>query len=220
MDRTILLVSNDEAVTASLQSHLKRGGYQLSTASTGRAALARARAERPDLVIVELASLKAIGRRTYHRLHRSMGIPTILIMEGRRADEGMEAEGYLVKPVSQKRLLARVRMVLKGKEPRYLRVGDLVLDLESRHLAKEGKPKKLTPKEFKLLRILMRNVGDVLSRRILIKEVWETDYLGDTRTLDVHICWLRQKVEKIPSQPEYLRTLRGVGYVLEDPSQS
>jgi len=219
MAKRILLVSKDETITASLRGHLEKEGYRVSVASTGRTAVSGARAERPKLVIVELASLEAIGKRTYHRLHRSMGIPTILIMEGKRADEGMEAEGYLVKPITPDRLLARVQMVLRGEESRYLEVGDLVLDLESRQLIKGGEPKKLTPKEFKLLRIVMRNVGDVLSRRILIKEVWETDYLGDTRTLDVHICYLRRKVEKNPSQPEYLRTVRGVGYMLEDPSR-
>ena len=102
-----------------------------------------------------------------------------------------------------------------GKPLGLLRVGDLTLNLESRHLTKGGLTYKLTPKECELLEVFMSNEGKVLTRRFLMKRVWETDYLGDTRTLDVHIRWLREKIEDDPSAPLYLRTVRGVGYRFE-----
>ncbi len=99
-----------------------------------------------------------------------------------------------------------------------LKSGDLTLDLEKRRASKKGRnPVRLTPKECALLTAFMRNGGEVLSREFLMKEVWDTDYLGDTRTLDVHICWLRRKIEKDPRRPIYLRTVRGVGYRFEVP---
>lgn len=98
-----------------------------------------------------------------------------------------------------------------------LRVGELSLHMEDRTLFKNGRREKLTPKEARLLKAFMSNGGKVLTRKYLMKEVWETDYLGDTRTLDVHIRWLRQKIEDDPSRPRYLRTVRGVGYRFSPP---
>jgi DNA-binding response OmpR family regulator len=108
----------------------------------------------------------------------------------------------------------------KGKKhSRRLRAGGLILDASGRYVVKNGVATHLTFKECTLLEILMRNRGKVLSRKILMKEVWETDYLGDTRTLDVHICWLRTKIEDEPREPLLIRTVRGVGYRFEVPSQ-
>jgi two-component system response regulator RegX3 len=104
----------------------------------------------------------------------------------------------------------------KGKKAsRKLRAGDLTLDLDERCVIKDGTPVHLTYKECALLEILMRNGGEVLTRKQLMKEVWETDYLGDTRTLDVHVCMLRGKIEDRPSKPVFIRTVRGVGYRFE-----
>jgi DNA-binding response OmpR family regulator len=105
------------------------------------------------------------------------------------------------------------------KASRKLKAGDLTLDLDQREVLKQGVSKHLTFKECALLEILMRNNGEILTRRRLMKEVWDTDYLGDTRTLDVHIRWLRVKVEDKPSQPELIRTVRGVGYRFEAPKK-
>lgn len=107
----------------------------------------------------------------------------------------------------------------RKRASRKLRAGDLTLDLEQRTVSKQGVSSHLTFKEVALLEILMRNNGEVLTRKRLMKEVWDTDYLGDTRTLDVHIRWLRVKVEDKPSQPEMIRTVRGVGYRFEAPKK-
>jgi DNA-binding response OmpR family regulator len=113
-------------------------------------------------------------------------------------------------------LVARVKAAIDARPPRTLSVGKLTLDLEKRKVTRGNKSFSLTPKEFILLRILMENAGQLVTRKALMRQVWETDYMGDTRTLDVHIRWVREKVEDNPGKPQRLVTLRGEGYMIVD----
>ena len=149
-------------------------------------------------------------------------VPIILIHEEGNDSGQTEADFYLTAPFTFRKLANRIKRVVQSNEQgrEMLQVGDLILNLDGRSVTRGKKKHQLTPKEFKLLETLMRNPGKVLSRKFLMKNVWDTDYLGDTRTLDVHVRWIREKIEENPSSPVYLCTERGVGYRFEVPEQT
>jgi DNA-binding response OmpR family regulator len=122
------------------------------------------------------------------------------------------ADAYLPVPFNSHQFTQSLNKAIGHQNDRFLRVGDTILDSLKRRMQREGRIAHLTPKEFKLLHLLMENAGEVLSRGRIMKDVWETEYLGDTRTLDVHIRWVREKLEDNPSRPRYIVTVRGVGY--------
>jgi DNA-binding response OmpR family regulator len=217
---TILIVANDKTVTASYASFFSKKEYAVLAAHSGRQVLKEAKSHHLDAIIVDATSPRLNCRSICRRLKSAFFVPLVLItLPNAKVDSAINAAGIVTKPVVGKKLVARVKAAIDAKPPRLLSVGKLSLDLEKHKLTRGSKTFSLTPKEFTLLKTLMNHVGQLVTRKALMKEVWETDYLGDTRTLDVHVRWVREKIEESPSKPQRLITVRGEGYKLqnEDP---
>lgn len=227
MAETILLVDDDTTLCETLAYNLRHAGYDVRLAATGTAGLEAARAEAPDLVILDLMLPEIDGLTVCRALRQSSEIP-ILMLTARTGEldkiVGLEsgADDYLTKPFSLGELQARVHALLRRTMFRApldeLRAGDpdseqhIVLNMVSRRALLGGKDLDLSPKEFNLLAELIRQRGAVLSRDLLLTHVWGFEFLGDTRTVDVHICWLREKIEADPADPRRIVTVRGLGY--------
>lgn len=223
-EKTILVVEDDQTLRQTLAYNLDKEGYLTLTASSGSTALEIARTELPDLVILDVMLPELDGLSVCRILRREMEVPIIMLTA--RSSEvdkiiGLDsgADDYITKPFSLGEFLARVRAALrrrpKAAAPKLLQGGDLQLDLVSRKVYKGEVELNLSYKEFDLLAELMRNQGVVLSRDLLLTKVWGYDYYGESRTVDVHIRWLREKVEENPSKPKRITTIRSVGYRFE-----
>jgi DNA-binding response OmpR family regulator len=199
----------------SLRSDLEKRGYYVSVLFNDRAALKRIETDDIQLVIVNALAARSLGEETCRTLRwRGVDLPILLLLpEGDKAAAASQADIVLVKPFTIRKVINRIKKLIAEPSAHILQVGDVQLNCRTR-LARRGKgpPQKLTPKQAKLLETLMRRAGQVLTRRFLMKQVWQTDYMGDTRTLDVHIRWVREKIEPNPSKPIYLTTKRRVGY--------
>jgi DNA-binding response OmpR family regulator len=222
----VLLVEDETTLRETLALNLSEEGYEVLTAGDGLSGLRLAREATPDLVILDLMLPELDGLSLTRLLRRDSSVPIIMLTaRGTEIDKiaGLEtgADDYVVKPFSLGELLARVRANLRraGGEARAqsvrLQAGTLVLDLLARRATLGDSEIKLTHREFDLLAELMRNQGAVLSRDLLLTRVWGYDYVGDTHTVDVHVRWLREKIEADPSAPRRLTTVRGVGYRFE-----
>ncbi len=222
---TLLIVEDDATVRETLALNLRSEGYQVETAEDGEQALELARKAKPDLVVLDVMLPKLDGLTLLRILRRESQVPVILLTaRGTETDKivGLEtgADDYVVKPFSLGELLARIRAALRRGRPAgppstELTSGDLSLDLVSRRVRLQGQELQLAPREFELLATLVRNKDAVLTRDLLLARVWGDDFVGDTRTVDVHIRWLRQKIESDPSNPLRITTVRGVGYRFE-----
>lgn len=228
-DNKILVVEDDKTLLSALEYSLAKEGYSVVTAVDGIQALEVARRDKPDLIILDVMLPKMSGFEVCRILRKEMTAPIFILTA--RVDEidkvvGLDlgADDYVTKPFSMRELLARVRAMLrrvemqlpKPSEETLFKVGDIELDI-ARHKATRGSALlNLSPKEFDLLVFLARNKGLVFRREQLLEKVWGYDYAGDTRTVDVHVRWLREKVEDNPEEPEYLITVRGVGYKIEE----
>ena len=222
----ILIVEDENTLRDTLALNLRQSGHAVLTAADGRSGLDLARAETPDLVILDLMLPELDGLSLCRMLRRDSSVPIIMLTaRGTEMDRiaGLEtgADDYVVKPFSLGELMARVRAqlrraggVTRGRDTR-LEAGDLALDLLARRATLREAELKLTHREFDLLAEFMRNKGAVLTRDLLLNRVWGFDYVGDTHTVDVHIRWLREKIEADPSAPTRLTTVRGVGYRFE-----
>ncbi len=228
----IAVIEDDRTLADLLKYNLSREGFAVFTASDGKAGLELIRREKPDAVIMDVM-LPGMDGFELTRLLRRESVVQVLLLTA-RSDEidkvlGLElgADDYLTKPFSMRELLARVKVMLRrGVSPRrelaatvesaLLRAGTISLDPGRHVLSLAGSQLEVTPKEFDLLSFLMTNRGQVFSRDTLLDKVWGYDYPGDSRTVDVHIRWLRQKVETDPSKPLHLVTVRGVGYKFEE----
>jgi DNA-binding response OmpR family regulator len=216
MPATVLIVANDPAVTSDLSSFFNKKEYAVLTAHSGRQALAQAKTRLPDAIIVDSTAPRLSLKRLIRSLHSdSHAILILLAQNVNRVDGAASAQLVLPKSTTPKKLQQRVRTALDNRPPRELRVAGLTLNVERRRITRGSRSHKLTPKEFELLRLFMTRAGQLVTRRTLMKEIWHTDYLGDTRTLDVHMRWLREKIEENPNDPRLLITLRGEGYRLE-----
>jgi two-component system, OmpR family, response regulator len=232
-DYKILVVEDDETLNGILKYNLKKEGYNVITAFDGLQAVQTARREKPDLIILDLMLPELDGLEVCRILRKDMIVPVLMLTaKTEEIDKilGLEigADDYITKPFSMRELLARVRAVLRRNEmvrreitkrevheSEKIQAGDIEIDL-SRHIVQnKGIPIELNPKEFDLLVFLVRNRGQVFNRETLLAKVWGYDYAGDTRTVDVHIRWLRQKIEANSELPLYLVTVRGVGYKFE-----
>jgi two-component system OmpR family response regulator len=224
----ILVVEDDRNLQDTLKYNLAKEGYGVATASDGAEALEAARREKPDLIILDVMLPKLNGFDVCRIIRKEMITPILMLTA--RVDEidkivGLEigADDYMTKPFSLRELLARVRAMLRrskmltgeGQQASVIQVGDIELDSARRSVIKANKSLDLTLKEFELLSFLMSNKGIVFSRDQLLEKVWGYDFSGDTRTVDVHIRWLREKVEDNPNEPKLVLTVRGVGYKLE-----
>ncbi len=225
----ILIVEDDRNLLDTLKYNLHKEGYDVVTAVDGAEALDVARREKPNLIILDLMLPKISGFEVCRILRKEMIVQILMLTA--KADEtdkivGLEvgADDYMTKPFSLRELLARVRAMLRRAkmvempprpEEALLKIGDIEVDV-ARHRATKGTATlELTPKEFDLLVFLARNRSFVFSRDHLLEKVWGYDFAGDTRTVDVHIRWLRQKIETDPNNPKHLITVRGTGYKLE-----
>jgi DNA-binding response OmpR family regulator len=225
---TILLVEDEITLSETLRYNLEREGYGVITAGDGVQGLDLARRERPDLVILDIMLPRLDGFSVCRILRQESDVPIIMLTA--RQDEvdriaGLElgADDYVSKPFSLGELLARVRAIMRrtDRQPagsrEVLDAGILRVDTGSRRAWRDGAELTLSQKEFDLLTCLIRNRGMALSRDVLLERVWGYDFPGDSRTVDVHIRWLREKVEPDPGQPIYIQTVRGVGYRFEVP---
>jgi DNA-binding response OmpR family regulator len=230
MAQKILVVDDERLIVDSVKYGLQKEGYVISVAYDGDQAVALAQQESPDLVLLDIQLPKKDGWAVCRAIRESSRVPIIMLTaRGEEADKvlGLElgADDYLVKPFSMRELLARVRAALRRATeyvepaPTRVNIGDIELDSKSHRALCGGKALELTRKEYDLLQVLMAHAGQVIKRNDLIDKVWETDWVGDTRTLDVHIRWLREKIEKEPGKPRYIQTVRGVGYRFISPDE-
>lgn len=221
---SILVVEDEATVRETLALNLRAEGYEVLTAENGEIGLRMARETDLDLIVLDVMLPELDGLTVCRVLRKEGNVPIILLTaRGTETDKivGLEsgADDYIVKPFSLGEFLARVRAALRRGRSMApstdLVSGDLRLDLVSRRVYLTEEELQLAPREFELLATLMRNHGAVLTRELLLTQVWGDNFIGDSRTVDVHINWLRQKIETDPSSPERIQTVRGVGYRFE-----
>lgn len=222
---SILLVEDDDILREALAYNLRRESYEVIEVADGQEAIASARRESPDLILLDVM-LPGLDGLSVCRVLRSESSTPIILLTARSGEVdkivGLEsgADDYVTKPFSTGELLARIRAALRRSQQAssglILERGDIRLNLERRRAHRGERELILSPKEFELLAELMRNSGVALSRDILLERVWGYDFIGDSRTVDVHVRWLREKVEEDPSQPHYIQTVRGIGYRFEE----
>lgn len=221
----ILLVEDDPLIAEPILRALEAAGNITTHASDGAEGLGMAIGCTPDLVILDIMLPKMTGWEVCEALRKHSSVPILMLTAlGEETDRihGLEigADDYLTKPFSTKELLARINALLRRiqmdrgdhKEGKTLSCHRLSVDLDARKVHKDGIEISLRYKEFELLTLLMLKAGQVVSRAVIFDEVWGTEWLGDMRTLDVHIRWLREKLEDDPGTPRYIQTVRGVGY--------
>jgi two-component system, OmpR family, response regulator RegX3 len=222
--RTILLVEDEESITAPLVEALEREGFDAAVSPTAAGSLELADEVKPDLVLLDVMLPDGSGFDVCRELRARSRVPIIMLTaRGEEADRvaGLElgADDYVVKPFSARELVARVRAVLRRaaeagerRSDGAVELGELRVDPARRTVSFRGEELELSRKEFDLLRLLVENAGSVVTRERLIDEVWDTNWFGSTKTLDVHVSGLRKKLDDDPSSPRYIHTVRGVGF--------
>lgn len=233
MTEKILVVEDEPALQETLTYNLARQGYLVESAADGLTALQMARTAHPDLIVLDVMLPEIDGFEVCRILRQEMNVPILMLTA--RDDEidrviGLEmgADDYMIKPFSMREFLARVKAQLRRVRliraemdseailPReIIRFGNLTLDLTRREMLLDAKPTNLKPKEFDLLLFLARHRGQVLSRDLILERVWGWDFSGGSRTVDVHVRWLREKIELDPADPRRIVTVRGSGYRFE-----
>lgn len=220
MSLRILFVESDGTTAGDLVPSLERKGYQVILARTQRQAISRSRMLRPDLIVMDIASFGSNGYRTCSAVRARLdGVPCVLLIEKGYPTTAADAEELMLPPFTSRKLLHRIKKLADKVVNREIAIGPFSLDPDTRVLSKGTASCHLRPKEAALLSLFFRNSGKVMSRPEIIKQIWETDYVGDTRTLSVHVRWLRSKIEDNPDHPIYLRTIRGVGYRFDCPDE-
>jgi DNA-binding response OmpR family regulator len=234
--RTILLVDDEPLIRETVAEALEADGLRVVTAANGREALLRFRDDPPDLVLLDLMLPELSGMEVCRIIRRESAVPIVMLTaRDSEVDKvvGLElgADDYVTKPFSLRELQARVRAHLRRQDsaaipapgpapsarPADVLLGSVTVDLAGHRLLRDGQALAVKPKAFELLAYLLRNAGQVISRDQLLEHVWGYDYAGETRTVDVHVHWLRSVLEDDPARPRFLQTVRGVGYVLRLP---
>lgn len=216
MSDSLLVIEGRRTGIPSFAGELQLKGFEVYAAKNGSAAVSRLERLNPSLVVVNAASLRSTGLRICRSIRdKNPKYPIILVLK-KEAKVGKDlADAVLVLPFTAQKLANRIKPLLPGDGKNVLHVGPLRLDVEQRRVKCLGKNAKLTPRLVTLLQLLMDKHGEVIERDSLFKKVWDTNYTGDTRTLDVHISWLRRAIELDPLKPKFLKTIRGVGYRLD-----
>jgi two-component system, OmpR family, response regulator RegX3 len=221
--RRILVVEDEESISAPFAEALRRAGFEPIVTRTAAGALELAEEAEPDLVMLDLALPDGDGRDVCRELRRRSDVPIVMLTaRGTEMDRvvGLElgADDYVVKPFSSREVISRIRAVLRrsagrdGEAPEPIRVGEFELDPAARIARLRGAELDLSRKEFDLLAELMRHAGHVVKREDLMAKVWDVNWFGSTKTLDVHVGWLRRKLGDDPAAPAYIETVRGVGF--------
>ena len=227
-EKRVVIVEDEENLLEALRYNLQREAYDVHTATNGAEGLALARRLNPDLIMLDVMLPDLDGFEVCRILRRETSVPILMLTaKGEEIDRvvGLElgADDYVTKPFSMRELLARVRNLLRRSElameeaiatgpTELLKSGDLQVDLASHTARLDGAPLDMKPREFGLLALLVANKGRAFTRDRILERVWGHDYIGESRTVDVHIRWLREKIESDPSRPQRIITVRGVGY--------
>lgn len=221
----VLVVDDEAPIVQAVAYNLRKEGYGVLTASDAEECMAIVRRDRPDLIILDVMLPTASGLDVCRMIRRQQNAVPIIMLTARAEETdrivGLElgADDYVTKPFSMRELMARVKTVLRrttGQEnpsaPERVQIGELCIDSERHEVTVRGQLVELSPREFELLRFLASHPGQVFTRQMLLDRVWGADAYVEERTVDVHIRWLREKIEANPSYPEMLLTVRGVGY--------
>lgn len=213
---TLLVIEGRHAEIPSFASDLQKKGFDVVTVQNGSQAISKLKQSEASLVVVNAPSLRSTGIRICLSVRKKdPKIPIILIVEKEIPTDPELADSVLALPFTVQKLVNRIKALMPGDGNNIVNVGPIRLDLEHRRVRSLGKNSRLTPRLITLLQMLMDKHGEVVERESLFKKVWETNYTGDTRTLDVHISWLRRAIELDPNNPKFLKTIRGVGYRLD-----
>ena len=234
--KKILVVDDEKPISDIIQFNLEKEGYEIVTAFDGEEALEKVEEESPDLIVLDVMLPKIDGLEVVREVRKKHSMPIIMVTAKETEIDkvlGLElgADDYVTKPFSNRELVARVKANLRRQsstqsaeqeeiETNDLQIGELVIHPDAYYVTKRDQTIELTHREFELLHYLARHVGQVMTREHLLEEVWDFDYLGDVRTVDVTIRRLREKVEDNPSHPNYIITRRGVGYYLRNPDKT
>ena len=234
--KKILVVDDEKRISDIIKFNLEKEGYEVVTAFDGEEALEKVEEENPELIVLDVMLPKKDGLEVVREVRKNHNMPIIMVTAKETEIDkvlGLElgADDYVTKPFSNRELVARVKANLRRqtstqadepveKETNDIKVGDLTIHPDAYYVSKHGETIELTHREFELLYYLARHVGQVMTREHLLEEVWDFDYLGDVRTVDVTIRRLREKVEDNPSHPNYIITRRGVGYYLRNPDKT
>ena len=213
---TLLVIEGRHAEIPSFAADLQKKGFDVVSAQNGSEAVAKLKQTNPSLVVINAPSLRSTGLRICLSIRKKDSkVPIILIIENEKPVDKELADSVLALPFTVQKLVNRIKALMPGDGDNVVSVGPIRLDLENKRVRSLGKNTKLTPRLITLLQLLMDKHGEVVEREALFKKVWETNYTGDTRTLDVHISWLRRAIELDPDDPKFLKTIRGVGYRLD-----
>lgn len=217
MKPRILWIEGKRAESPHFVPGLRRKGYLVELVATGGEALDSFKEFDPDLIVVNAASLRSSGKRITRSLRSgAKNIPLLLILNGDFVGTNdPNANVILVLPFTARKLINRIRHLLPGDSADTIHKGPIRLDIQKKRVRCKGRETTLTPRLVLLLKILLDHSGEVMEREELFRQVWNTEYTLDTRTLDVHISWLRQAIEEDPRKPHFLKTIRGIGYRLD-----
>ncbi len=234
MARTILVVEDETTLRETLADALEVEGFRVIAAADGRDALTRFRADKPDLILLDLMLPELSGIEVCRIIRAESGVPIVMLTaKDSELDKvvGLElgADDYVTKPFSLRELSARIRALFRRSEqaaapdaagPAVVDLGRVQVDLAGHRLLRDGDALAIKPKAFELLAFLLRHPGQAFTRDQLLEHVWGYDYAGETRTVDVHVHWLRSTLEDDAAAPRFIHTVRGVGYVFRRPSEA
>jgi DNA-binding response OmpR family regulator len=216
-DATLLVIEGKYGDQPAFVPALRKKGFTVEAVSNGSEASARlSKGAHPDVAVINAASLRTSGKRICKSLRdKAPHLPILLILDPDQGTEKVDADALVLLPFTVQKLVNRIRHLLPGDGKDSIHAGPVKLDLEKRMASCLGKQARLTPRLVRLLKILIEHPGEVIERKELFSQVWETNYTDDTRTLDVHVSWLRHALEPEPQSPRFIKTVRGVGYRLD-----
>lgn len=223
--KKILVVSDDPSIVTLMTFHLEKAGYKTIIATDGKSALTKVEQEKPDLILLDAMFPELVGLEMVKQLrHERKNFPIVMFMTRdhevqKMIDIHLGGDEVVIKPFSPRDVVAHVKALLRSNgDDDFIQVGEIRIDPKTYLVLVKEQQIEVTTKQYELLLYLVRNKGRVLTREQLLQHVWNFDYLGDSRIVDVHISHLREKIEENPKQPKYIKTIRGLGYKFEEPT--